>query len=442
MQEIKAKIEDVTKSINASIVNSSPNINSQPHANALILKGVPPFIGDDGYWYEYDVETQGYINTNVKAQGEKGERGEQGPEGPKGETGSVGPIGPQGPKGDTGERGPKGDTGERGPKGESIPGPKGDKGDQGIQGERGPQGPQGIQGVQGVQGVPGDQGPEGPKGDSYTITEADYDAIAAKVKTGGDMKKSVYDTLNKETDVFAYADGLVEPVWDKIRDIELFKFPNVSIVGSPIIESGQVHGFSLSNYMIFPFVVDVRNYPFEINFAFTTGTEVATQQNILDSAFGLALAIKNGKGLMAMSSNGTSFNLGQAVGTFPIEVNKTYYAKLTRNGSVYKTALSTDGETYTDDMTINSSEGLFPTTIYIGGSPDLFGAGTAHPFKGTINLNKSNLLINGHHVWQGMDDAGLSTRADVSLSNIDAAGIDKINAMIDAKLGVIENGSY
>ena len=52
--------------------------------------------------------------------------------------------------------------GERGPQGE--PGPKGDKGDPGETGAQGPQ---------------GEKGEKGDKGDSYTITEADYDAIAA-----------------------------------------------------------------------------------------------------------------------------------------------------------------------------------------------------------------------------------------------------------------------
>ena len=70
----------------------------------------------------------------------------------------------KGPKGDKGEKGDKGDTGERGP--------QGPKGDQGIQG---------VQGLPGVQGERGPQGEKGDKGDSYTITEADYAAIAAKV---------------------------------------------------------------------------------------------------------------------------------------------------------------------------------------------------------------------------------------------------------------------
>lgn len=70
-------------------------------------------------------------------------------------------------KGPQGEMGLKGDTGLQGPQGEMGP--------QGPQGEVGPQGADGRDGAQGPQG---EMGPAGPKGDSYTITAADYDAIA------------------------------------------------------------------------------------------------------------------------------------------------------------------------------------------------------------------------------------------------------------------------
>ena len=56
---------------------------------------------------------------------------------------------------------------------------KGDKGDKGDPGEQGIQGIQGETGPKGDKGDPGEKGEKGDKGDSYTITEADYEAIAA-----------------------------------------------------------------------------------------------------------------------------------------------------------------------------------------------------------------------------------------------------------------------
>lgn len=216
----------------------------------------------------------------------------------------------------------------------------------------------------------------------------------------------------------------------KIEDIELFKFPNATIIGEPTIQNGQVSDFSTVSYLQFPFIVDLHNKAFEINFCFTTATNVQTQQNILDSKFGLALAIKDGKGLMAISSNGTSWNIGNTTGTMNIESNTTYYAKLTWNGIQYKTALSTNGEDYTEDMVLVGAQAPHPTTIFIGGCDTLATGHEPHPFLGTINLNNANLIISGNVVWSGMDDAGLATRMATDMSNIDEAGIEKVKEIV------------
>lgn len=216
----------------------------------------------------------------------------------------------------------------------------------------------------------------------------------------------------------------------KIEDIELFKFPNVTIIGEPTIQNGQVSDFSTVNYLQFPFIVDLHNKAFEINFCFTTATNVQTQQNILDSKFGLALAIKDGKGLMAISSNGTSWNIGNTTGTMNIEPNTTYYAKLTWNGIQYKTALSTNGEDYTEDMVLVGAQAPHPTTIFIGGCDTLATGHDPHPFLGTINLNNANLIVSGNVIWSGMDDAGLATRMATDMSNIDEAGIEKVKEIV------------
>ena len=90
-------------------------------------------------------------------------------------------------KGDKGEKGERGIQGERGPQGiQGNPGKDGEAGPQGLQGKTGPKGDKGDPGPQGIKGDVGPQGPrgeKGDKGDSYTITEADYEAIAALTVT-------------------------------------------------------------------------------------------------------------------------------------------------------------------------------------------------------------------------------------------------------------------
>ena len=81
-----------------------------------------PIIGTDSTWSVWDAAEGGYKSTGISA------------------------TGPQGPTGPQGSPGSKGDTGATGP-----------------------------------QGPKGEQGPEGPKGDSYVLTDADKEDIAAMV---------------------------------------------------------------------------------------------------------------------------------------------------------------------------------------------------------------------------------------------------------------------
>lgn len=225
-------------------------------------------------------------------------------------------------------------------------------------------------------------------------------------------------------------EGDITRIDSKIDDIELFKFPNVTIIGEPTIQSGQISGFSTMSYLQFPFILDLHNQAFQIDFCFTTATNVQAQQNILDSKFGIGLAIKNGKGLMSVSSNGTSWNIGSVEGTMTIESNTTYYARLVWNGNQYMTLLSTDGVNYSVDMVITSAEAPYPTTIYIGGCDILETGHEPHPFLGTINMNKAQLTVMGNVVWQGMDDAGLATRLATNLNNIDEVGKERIKEIV------------
>lgn len=206
-------------------------------------------------------------------------------------------------------------------------------------------------------------------------------------------------------------------------------YPNVTIIDNPTINNGQASDFSTDDYLQFPFILDLHDNEAVIDFCFTTGEQVATQQNLIDSKFGVALAISNNTGLMAVSEDGTSW-AKTATGTFTFQPHTTYFARLVINegnvSGVIKTYLSTDGVEYTEDMSIEADGTPFPTTHYIGGANSAIVGHTAYPFAGIIDLNKCKMTINGELFWEGMDSLGLKTRADISLSNIDAAGEQRI----------------
>lgn len=216
-----------------------------------------------------------------------------------------------------------------------------------------------------------------------------------------------------------------QAITNRINEIELYKTPNLSITGSPTITQGQVSDFSASNYMQFPFALDLTEATsISIITAFTTGSNVTTQENVLDSYYGIAFAISGGHFVLALGSNGSSWDIANGVsGTATVETETTYFVRISWDGTNYILSYSTDaGDTWTDDITVVSSTVLYETQVYIGGSPDLFGTGTAKPFGGTINLNKWVINYNGQLFWQGMDDAGLATRANVDLSNLTELG--------------------
>lgn len=168
-------------------------------------QGEPGFIKFEDLTPEQKEELRG-------PQGVPGKDGAPGPQGPQGEPGKPGE---KGDKGDQGEKGEKGETGPQGPQGiqgppgadSTVPGPQGPAGANGISptvtitpidggytititdetgphsfnvmnGAPGAKGDQGIQGPEGPQGPKGDTGAQGPAGANYTITTADYDAIA------------------------------------------------------------------------------------------------------------------------------------------------------------------------------------------------------------------------------------------------------------------------
>lgn len=216
---------------------------------------------------------------------------------------------------------------------------------------------------------------------------------------------------------------------EAIEDISLAKNPNLNLIGGSLnIDSGNVSGFSTTNYMQFPFVFNFNGYTWTLEMGFTTGSDVTTQQNILDSYYGVAFAINNGKFLMALSSNGSSWDIGSTSGAYSVQANTAYSVKIAWDGTNYTLSYALDETNYTTDITISSSALHYSTQEYVGGEPELFGSGSQHPFTGTINLNKWNLIVNGLEVWLGMDDVGLGSRANVDLSNLTEAGLSMFQA--------------
>lgn len=217
--------------------------------------------------------------------------------------------------------------------------------------------------------------------------------------------------------------GNVVDKLNKIEELELFKYPNVTIYGNPTIKQGQASDFSAENYFRFPYLINFDGKPFKIMFAFTTSEYDTAQQNIIDSNKGLAIAIRGRQLVYNVSFNGTSW-VYETICSATIQPNTTYYAQFVYDGTSYHMDLTEDpSEGYTRVGSFRApNTSLFPTPIYIGKAVD-----SSNYFKGIINLNEASLEVGGEGViWTGMDDSGMSSRLSVDLTNISDAGEAKI----------------
>ena len=262
-----------------------------------------------------------------------------------------------------------------------------------------------------------------------TTARANIDTIADELNN--------LEIPNKTSDLVNDSGFITEDESDKkyatiseVEELKLFKFPNATIFGTPTIQNGQVSNFSNDNYLQFPFLVDFQNRIFIIKFSFTTPNSMSGQENILDSNFGLAFAIREGRVVAVASDNGTSWTTGELISDETLSPNSTYYFNIYWiNGKFgYAGGLSKDNTPIIKETTMANTP--YPKTIVIGRSY----VNGGNYYKGSINLNDASLEISQKVVWTGMDDVGLATRAAIDLSNIDSKGEEVIDNRIDNKI--------
>lgn len=241
-------------------------------------------------------------------------------------------------------------------------------------------------------------------GKSVTVTDA-YDMIHFSINQAETMENiikigftylNIMHVIYNQNGDITYREFTSKDYVDaKVKEVEMFKFPNVTIVGTPTITHGQISDFSHEDYLEFPFLVDFRGRSFTIDFVFTTDTDIDSQQNILDSDFGLAFAIRNKHLVIAVSFNGTSWATEQT-GTFTLEPQTTYRIRISWNNLVYSVQYSIDGgKTYNEDIRFANNNFPYPKQMFIG-----VGKLANNFFKGIINLNFAEVRINGELIWQ------------------------------------------
>ncbi len=275
-------------------------------------------------------------------------------------------------------------------------------------------------------------------GTNMEITKDVYNGIITFNCTGGGSAPEVDNVtieVNEEGKLQTTVD--INELQSKVEDLQLYKFPNATIEGDPTINNGQISNFSTTNYLRFPFEFKTEGRTWLLNGSFDTDSDVTTQQNIIDSLASVALAVRSGRLVLALSTNGTSFDLGEHLSMSDIEPNTKYYYRLSFSGTQYLLSISTDKQEWLPEIIVTSDQPIASKPMTISSS--------GHPFKGSLNLNDYDLTVANVLVWQGMDDVGISSRLDVNASNFtetgkqtvrDIVGIDKKEDKLIATDGI------
>ena len=186
--------------------------------------------------------------------------------------------------------------------------------------------------------------------------------------------------------------------------IDTVKPDDYTVVGTPTItDDGIASGFSSSNYLtkdISSIGLSTAN-SFEIIGNFTS-TSISTQKTLCftqssgQSGY-LALIVNSSKLMLFASSNGTSFDIANAKGgSHTLSNNTYYYYKIAFDGTSYKVSYSTDGNSWTNDISVSSS------THIVASNPLYIGKNAAWPaaVNETVNLNSFKIYVNGNLVYQ------------------------------------------
>lgn len=259
----------------------------------------------------------------------------------------------------------------------------------------------------------------------YTfISKTTLENVLANRPSGGatiddeDVSTTKVFSSSKTSELVGEVGNDLQDLTQRVNNIESLKVPNVVIIGEPTIQNGQVSDIDQDNHLQFPFILDRQGRNWECNLSFTTGDDITNQQNIIDSRCSVALAVRSSALILALSTNGQTFTLGEhSIPNFTLQPNTTYYVQISYtkdNGYVLKADVNpiNDSSPYTSIGYANTP--VAARTLLIGSD--------GNSFSGTLDLNKWSLRVDNELIWLGMDNVGQAVSANVSLSNINREG--------------------
>lgn len=220
---------------------------------------------------------------------------------------------------------------------------------------------------------------------SFVYSSGKITSLTPKKVGEGIVKNKLYSLARKQKKYYKYGTE-----------------PNASIVGSPTISNGVVSGFSSSNYLTV-----TKSKPtiksFEQVLKIRTGSNTAARQAFLShnpyKGFG-TLQVLDNKLIAYVSSDGSSNNIINGTqSSLTLNTNTDYWIRYAFDGSKYRIDVSTNGQDYTNYISVTSSLVVYADGFFSFGLDT--GDKNNNPFLGSIDLTQSYIKINGQDWWRG-----------------------------------------
>ena len=207
-----------------------------------------------------------------------------------------------------------------------------------------------------------------------------------------------------------------DKVWVDGSDIKSFidtTYGDFTKTGTPTITNGVASNFSTSDYIVPKCYFDnayTVNAIWEWVVKFNIET-ISQFNSILGGDSGsymldLYVGVANKLGIN-LSGNGSSYNIAEGVlGTTVLSASTDYWVKFGWTGSVYYVDLSTDGKTFTREISVNSAS---PVTSYSYPSrPLCIGYRVSTYFHGSIDLKETSFSLKNTteqraYTWRAYD---------------------------------------
>ena len=231
-----------------------------------------------------------------------------------------------------------------------------------------------------------------------TVETSEYwtgtiDLLNSWIDTDGEKRFLAYFTKPQNEASLYINSEKDDNLYYEIQNLNL----NISKIGTPTINNeGIASNFSTSNYLDLPynFSQSVSGQHWEAAFKFIY-IKSSENQSFLGGDWGSytpdIYISPESKLSLNLGSTGSSYDIAEGIsGNIILNENNVYYIKVSFDGTNYKTYISEDGQTYTNDINIESSVNIVSSTYksFIGCR-----AYREWPFKGTIDLTKSYIQI-------------------------------------------------